>query len=63
MKDIAAEVKRISEERVGSMVPRELLLKDKEMVYVVEYSVEVGGQETGLDHLSHLGVTFPVQIE
>lgn len=63
MKDIAAKVKRISEERVGGMVPRELLLKDKEMVYVVEYSVEVGGQETGLDYLSHLGVTFPVQIE
>jgi hypothetical protein len=63
MKDIAAKVKRISEERVGGMVPRELLLKDKEMVYVVEYSVEVGGQQTGFDYLSHLGVTLPVQIE
>jgi len=60
---VTAQVESVSEQRISRVVSSELLLEDVEVVYVVEYPVEVGGEETGLDHLGHLGVALPIQVE
>jgi len=57
---VTSQIESVREERVGGMVPCELLLKDEEVIYVVEYSMEVRRKQTRLDYLSHLGIALPV---